>query len=189
MSTNKDNAIKVGIGSLLIAEPYMYDPHFRRAVVLVCDHNSEGSVGFILNKSVGMNVNSLISGFPEFTSEVYFGGPVQTDTIHYIHSKGDLIAGSVEVAQGIYWGGDFEQLKFCIENKLLLADEVRFFVGYSGWGEGQLVDEIGYLSWMLGEVDPNYVFNNYNKDLWRMVLENEGDVKGVIGQMPLPNWN
>ena len=189
MGTNKDNFVKIGAGTLLIAEPYMYDPHFRRAVVLVCDHNTEGSVGFILNKTVGMNIGSLIADFPEFESEVHFGGPVQTDSIHYIHSKGDLVEGSIEVGRGVYWGGDFEQLKFCIENKLILQDEIRFFVGYSGWGEGQLVDEVGYVSWMLGELDANYVFGKQKENLWRTVLEHEGDIKGVIGQMPLPHWN
>lgn len=187
----KEHKTQIQAGSLLIAEPFMEDPHFRRSVVLLCEHHSEGSIGFILNKPVGMNVDRLVAAFPEFHAEVFYGGPVQTDTIHYVHTKGDLIENSVEIAKGLYWGGNFEQLKFCAENGLLSPFEVRFFVGYSGWGEGQLEEEMEDMSWMIGQVDKNYLFmpSTDARQLWRMALEHEGDVYSVIGQMPMPNWN
>jgi putative transcriptional regulator len=65
-------------GQLLVAEPFMLDPYFRRAVILLCEHHDEGSVGFILNKKTDMKVNDLINTFPTFDAEVFYGGPVQT---------------------------------------------------------------------------------------------------------------
>ncbi len=90
-------------GKVLLAEPFMADPNFKRAVVLLCEHEQNGSLGFILNKSLDMPVCDLIADFPEFEGEAYYGGPVQTDTIHYIHNVGDLLEGSQMISQGVYW--------------------------------------------------------------------------------------
>lgn len=183
------NVVKAG--KLLIAEPFMEDPNFRRAVIQLCEHGSEGSVGFILNKGVGMQIHELLEGFPEMDAEVSYGGPVQTDTIHYLHDKGDLLEGSLFVAPGIYWGGDFEKLRFLIDTGGIQPANIRFFVGYSGWSAGQLKEEMGVHSWLLGDTDENYIFNpKASPDLWRKTLEAKGDRYGVIGQMKnQPIWN
>ncbi|MBK8705001.1 MAG: YqgE/AlgH family protein [Saprospiraceae bacterium] len=171
-------------GSLLIAEPFMLDPNFKRAAVLLCEHSAEGSIGFILNKPLGMRIDELIEDFPEFDSEVFFGGPVQTDTIHYIHSVGDLLEESVKLTDGVYWGGDFEKLKFLISSQLILPQDIRFFLGYSGWSEGQLADEIVYGSWVLAEMYANYVFKSRPDQLWQQAMYNKGNAYTVIARMP-----
>ncbi len=190
MKRNK-NTIEIKAGTLLLAEPFLADPHFKRSVVLICEHNQEGSLGFILNKPVGMKLDRLVSDFPNFNHEVFYGGPVQTDTIHYVHSKGDLIEDSLEIDNGLYWGGNFQQIKFCIENELMSPFDIKFFVGYSGWGEGQLDEELGFKSWLSSIVEKNYVFSGREdaKKLWKKVLEDEGDIYSVIAQIPLPIWN
>ena len=63
-------------GQVLIAEPFMVDPYFKRSVVLLCEHHNEGTVGFILNKNIDMKINDLMSDFPEFEADVFYGGPV-----------------------------------------------------------------------------------------------------------------
>ena len=136
---------------MLVAEPFLQDPNFRRGVILLCDHQKEGSFGFILNKPIDMGINDLISSFPDFKSEVYYGGPVQTDTIHYLHTRGDILPNSIEVMSGVYWGGDFEQLKEFILADKIKPNDIRFFVGYSGWAAGQLKNEQKVLSWMTAE--------------------------------------
>ena len=73
---------KVKSGQVLVAEPFMLDPYFRRAVVLLCEHHDQGTIGFILNKNIEMGINDLMSDFPQFEADVYYGGPVQTDTVH-----------------------------------------------------------------------------------------------------------
>ncbi len=178
-------------GSLLLAEPFMLDPNFKRSVILLCDHEQEdGSLGFILNKSLDLKINDLLEDFPDFDSIMYYGGPVQTDTIHYVHNVGDLLEDSLEVAKGIYWGGDFDKLKFLISSQLILPHNIRFFVGYSGWSSGQLSEELKFGSWVDASVHSNYVFKTKPKSLWQMVMNKKGNTYSVIAQMPdAITWN
>lgn len=177
-------------GQILLAEPFMLDMNFKRAAVLLCEHNQEGSLGFILNKQLGMRVDSLIADFPDFEADVYFGGPVQTDTIHYLHRMGDLLEDSIKVTNGVYWGGDFEKLQFLISSKLIKPRDIRFFVGYSGWSEGQLFEEMNIGSWLIADMHPNYVFKSAPEELWQTIMENKGNAYTVIAQMPdSMSWN
>lgn len=177
-------------GKVLLAEPFMLDPNFRRSAVLLCEHNNDGSVGFIMNKPLRMRIDELIEDFPEFDSEVFFGGPVQTDTIHYIHNVGELLDESRLVVDGVYWGGDFNKLKFLISSKLIQPENIRFFVGYSGWSEGQLADEMNLGSWVSADMDANYLFKSIPARLWEQVMYNKGDVYTVISQVPEDfSWN
>ncbi len=187
MSDALKNQLSKGI--LLVAEPFMLDPNFRRGVILLCDHQNDGSFGFILNKPIEMNINDLLSSFPDFESEVYYGGPVQTDTIHYLHTKGDLLPNSIEVLQGIWWGGDFEVLKKEVSDGKIKQEDIRFFVGYSGWSEGQLDEEQQYPSWLTATASHEFIFTDDWKNLWRDVLHQEGGRYAIIGSMPLPNLN
>lgn len=181
---------EVKTGNVLLAEPFMLDTNFKRSAVLLCEHGEEGSVGFIMNKPLDMRVDELIEDFPEFDSEVLFGGPVQTDTIHYIHNVGDLLEDSIKVSEGVYWGGDFEKLKFLISSKLIKPADIRFFVGYSGWSEGQLMEEMNYGSWVLADMDANYLFKSRPKRLWRQVMKDKGNTYTVIAQVPeIVSWN
>ena len=181
----------VKAGSLLLAEPFMIDPNFKRSVVLMCEHTEgEGSVGFILNKPLDLKLTELVSDFPEFESTVYFGGPVATDTIHYVHCKGDIVDESIPVDRGIFWGGNFEKLKFLIESELILPKDIRFFVGYSGWDGGQLLSELESGSWVVSQGDPNYVFKSSSQKLWSTVMSNIGKQFSVIAQLPDDQvWN
>jgi len=167
-----------------MAEPFMLDPNFKRSVILLCEHESDGSLGFILNKSLDMKINDLINDFPKFNAPVYYGGPVQTDTIHYIHNMGELLEDSNEIVSGVFWGGDFEKLKFLISSKLVEPHNIRFFVGYSGWTVGQLKDEMRFGSWVLGDMNSNYLFKSESGGLWQQAMEQKGDSYSVIAQMP-----
>jgi len=175
---------RIKSGHILLAEPFMMDPNFRRSVVLLCEHLNEGSLGFILNKPLKMNIGELIAEFPEFKSEVHFGGPVATDTVHYLHNVGDLLEDSIRVNRGVYWGGNYEKLKFLITSKLVKPGNIRFFVGYSGWSEGQLRDELNYGSWVVADMHANYLFKSRPVSLWQEVMQNKGNTFTVISQMP-----
>ena len=156
----------------------------------MCEHEDDGSLGFILNKSLNMKINELIADFPEINSTVFYGGPVQTDTIHYIHNLGHLLEDSQEIMPGIFWGGNFEKLKSLIATGLVTPDDIRFFVGYSGWSKFQLKEELNMGSWVLADMDLNYLFKKNRKDLWSKVMEHKGDVYSVIAQLPdQMTWN
>jgi putative transcriptional regulator len=175
---------RVKTGRVLLAEPFMLDPNFRRAVVLLCEHQDEGSLGFIMNKPLKMQVGDLLADFPEIEAEVFFGGPVATDTIHYLHNVGELLEESVRINRGVYWGGNFEKLKFLINSELIQAHNIRFFVGYSGWSSGQLSEELSCGSWVLAEMHANYLFKSHPTALWSQIMYNKGDAYTVISQMP-----
>ncbi|MEO0340680.1 MAG: YqgE/AlgH family protein, partial [Bacteroidota bacterium] len=102
--TNTNEELQSGI--VLLAEPFMLDRYFRRSAILLCEHNEEGSIGFIMNRPLDLNIDGLIQDFPEFEAEVFYGGPVGNDTIHYIHNLGDLLEDSVKISSGVYWGGE-----------------------------------------------------------------------------------
>lgn len=176
---------EIDIGQILISEPFMEDPNFKQAVILICDYVLEhGTVGFMLNKPIDMKVDELIDDFPDFDDSVYLGGPVGHDTIHYVHTRGDILDGSVEIRDGLYWGGDFDKLKFLIDTKVITSEHVKFFVGYSGWSPGQLSDELKMGSWVVDDMDNNYLINISSDDLWKSSLTNMSSSMAIIAEIP-----
>ena len=168
-----------------MAEPFADEKAFKRAAIVLADHSeADGTVGFIINKPIRMPVGAVVKGLSGFKADIYFGGPVQTDTLHYIHRKGDLINGSIPVKGDLFWGGDFDQVRFCIQNELITADDIRFMVGYTGWEVGQLDSEMDAGCWWSVEHDDNYIFNTPADDVWRTALALEGEHLEVIAQMP-----
>ncbi|HNP32248.1 MAG TPA: YqgE/AlgH family protein [Flavobacterium sp.] len=140
---------KLKKGHLLIAEPSIIgDLSFNRSVILLADHNSEGSVGFILNKPLKYTIKDLL---PEIQSDfkIYNGGPVEQDNLYFIHNVPDLIPDSIEISHGIFWGGDFDLTKDLINNGILKKKNIRFFLGYTGWDSEQLENEMQASSWIL----------------------------------------
>lgn len=136
-------------GKLLIAEPALTgDVSFNRSVVLIAEHNEEGSVGFILNKPLEYFINDLVTEiFIPF--RVYNGGPVEQDNLYFIHKVPHLISNSIEISDGIFWGGDFEKIIDLINEKEISEEDIRFFLGYSGWASLQLDEELSSKSWVV----------------------------------------
>jgi putative transcriptional regulator len=171
-------------GDILLAEPFMTDSCFIKTAILITDYHPTGTVGFILNKPINMKLNDLVMNFPDFDAEVYFGGPVLTDTIHFLHNLGDLLENSRLVAKGVYWGGNFERLKFLIKSGLVASNQIRFYVGYSGWSPGQLEEEIESASWVISHNDPNYVFKSPSEQLWKKVMMDKGEIYSILSELP-----
>lgn len=171
-------------GQLLLAQPFMDDSNFKRSAILLCDHQDDGSIGFVLNKRLEINIDELIGDFPEFDAPVFFGGPVQQDTIHYVHRLGDLLEDCHYVTDGIYWGGDFKKLKILISQELVKPNDIRFFVGYTGWSSGQIANELKHGSWVVANMFANYLFKVEPKNIWQKAMENKGNTFSVIAQVP-----
>lgn len=136
-------------GELLIAEPTLTgDVSFNRSVVLLAEHNEEGSIGFILNKPLEYTISDLVSEI-EIPLQVFNGGPVEQDNLYFIHKVPHLIDNSIEISNGIYWGGDFDKIVDLINQKSISEDDIRFFLGYSGWSSLQLDEELLAKSWII----------------------------------------
>jgi len=149
---------KLKKGYLLIAEPSIIgDLSFNRSVILLADHNQDGSVGFIMNKPLKYTINDLI---PEIDAnfKIFNGGPVEQDNLYFIHNIPELIPNSVEISNGIYWGGDFESTKGLINNGKIKKENIRFFLGYTGWEVDQLENEMKANSWIITK-------NNYENKI------------------------
>jgi putative transcriptional regulator len=178
------NKIKPEKGRLLISEPFLPDPNFERTVVLLCEHNEEGSFGFVLNKPSILKVNEIMEDSNVFDNIVYVGGPVQQDTLHFIHRNTSL-ANAIEIVDNVSWGGDFESLLTMFDTKQIVGGDVRFFLGYSGWGPGQLDTELEQDSWIVCDyVTDQLLFDTDPQMMWKKALENMGGRFSVYGNYP-----
>ncbi len=161
-------------GRVLISDPFLNDAYFKRSVVFLTEHGDKGTVGFVLNKPVDVAINDILADFPDIGTTISVGGPVGTNSVHYIHELGDIIPNSVKVTNNIWWGGDFEVIKHLIKGGTLDEDKIRFFVGYSGWEPSQLEREISENSWVVSELDTRIIMGSRTKEAWQMILNDMG---------------
>lgn len=171
-------------GKILISEPFLNDPNFKRTIILLSEHNEEGSVGFVLNKPTEYKLNQVIDDFPDFDASVYYGGPVQTNTLQFIYRGENLIDNSLEIISGLYWGGSFDILKTLIETNQVKPEDFRFFFGYSGWGEAQLDDEMTRNSWIVTPAAIENIFSDEPDKLWRDILKSMGKKFAILASFP-----
>lgn len=187
MSGMKSNLHK---GTFLIAEPFLNDPNFERSVVYLCEHSEHGSLGFVINQKTNLFLNDVLEDDVYEEIPLYLGGPVEKNTLHYIHRRPDLIPDSIEVQNGIYWGGDFDNVKAEINRFNLPPTDIRFFVGYSGWAEGQLEEEMELNTWILSSADAEFLFDTPAKSFWREILKRMGGEYKAIAHYPIdPSLN
>jgi putative transcriptional regulator len=180
----KKKAVKPAQGALLISEPFLLDSYFKRAVVLIGEHDDHGTIGFILNKPTDVKINDAVEDFPSFNVPLYFGGPVDTDTLFYIHTIGAKLEGAKEIVKGVWWGGNYEQLKFLIDTGQVRENQIRFYAGYSGWEPKQLDIEIKEKSWLLSSANTSFTFFSDPKGLWGQVLKSMGTEYAILANFP-----
>lgn len=185
------NMPEIKTGSILISDPFLKDPNFDRTVILICEHNENGSFGLILNKPVEVKLEDVIEDFKGTNKELLIGGPVEQNTLHYIHTVEDgSIPGSVKVANGIFWSGDFEIIKSRIINGEFNLNKIKFFMGYSGWGEGQLQDEINQKTWFVADLGDNTIFEADTNSLWKRIMQlMGGELRWLANSPPDPRMN
>lgn len=168
---------KLKKGQLLVAEPSIIgDLSFNRSVILLAEHNEDGSVGFILNKPLKYTIRDLVPDI-EASFKIYNGGPVEQDNLYFIHNVPELITDSIEISSGIFWGGDFELTKKLINEGKIKKDNIRFFLGYTGWETQQLENEMETNSWIIAEnLYQNKIIGKSTTDFWKeKILELGGD--------------
>ena len=148
---NVYNSLEPKKGRLLITEPFLDSEYFHRKVILLCEHNEEGTFGFVLNNYVDIEL-SQFEEMPDFDTRISMGGPVSTKNLYYIHTLGDRLPGSIQVIGNLYAGGDFEMLKEMMAKNEIAHNQIRFFLGYSGWVEKQLEGELKNNSWLVSDI-------------------------------------
>ena len=174
-----------GNGILLIAEPFLKDFSFARSVVLICKHNKEeGTFGFSIHKKLRTTLDKIIEDMAGYKIAVYHGGPVQTDTLHYIHQYPQLFSDAVKITENVYWGGDFELLKKYIKEKTVDISKIKFFLGYSGWSPGQLEEEMKEKSWITLQGTKEFIFDTAPQDIWQISLTSLGGKYKMMVHFP-----
>lgn len=170
---------------LLLAVPQLLDPNFSRAVVLMVEHNDNGSFGLVINQPIEMSADELLESLQmswhgDAEELVWTGGPVQPESGWLLHEPVDGIVtdstgigngGTLEICPGLMLSTSPDSLR-----KLAAAppDRLRIMLGYSGWGPGQLASEMAHGSWMHADVDLEIVFDTPADDMWERALRSLG---------------
>ena len=186
----KANNIKPERGRILISEPLLNDYYFSRSVILLAEHNEEGSFGIIMNKPLDVGFNEVVKDFPIFGGDIFLGGPVKSDSLFYIHTLGDIVENSYEIIDGLYWGGETKIIKDMIVSGHIKSNQIRFFLGYSGWNPNQLEEELKRNSWVVSNTNSDFLLNvDYNL-LWEKSLINLDKDYKIWTKFPTnPNFN
>ncbi len=174
----KTNNLAPKKGRLLISDPFASDFFFTRSVVLITEYMPrEGAMGFILNKPMAEEdiPPELINEFGvNATPRIYYGGPVGTNQMFYLHKLPDtILEGSMQIMPGLYWGGDYKELVNLIKQGAVDYNDVKFFVGYSGWSPGQLESEIKRNYWVIADTQPSEILSDTH-NIWRKKLKQLG---------------
>ncbi len=179
------SSISAAAGRLLISEPFMADPNFKRSVILLTEYSGDGALGFILNHQSEFLLGDILPDLAYAEMPVFNGGPVAGNTLHFIHCCPEKIEGGIEIGEGIFWGGDFDKAKELIAAYQLTGNEIRFFMGYSGWTPQQLDDEIKDDSWIVADkLNIDTVFSQNEETLWRDVVISLGQRYAHIANFP-----
>ena len=167
------NNIRPKKGKALISQPLMMDGCFRRSVVLLAEYSKNGAIGFILNKMLPIALDDVMEDFPAGESLLSIGGPVAANTLHYLHTFAH-IPDSIEIVNGIYWGGNMETVRRLLSISVMKPDDIRFFLGYSGWTGGQLDEELKNHSWLVADIRPSQIIRP-SRNLWQDSVKNMGE--------------
>lgn len=184
VNINPDNLLPPRKGRLLVSKPFLDDPYFKRTVILLCDHNEEGSFGFVLNKYVDLDLSDIKLNIPGVGEKLAIGGPVENKNVYYLHRYGSEMPGSAHISGDLYMGGMFDDLKVLMASPEFDKNKVRFFIGYSGWTTDQLLEELNSESWYVADCDPELVMNTEMDDLWGEVLRKMGGDYANLANFP-----
>lgn len=169
----KDTENNIPRGTILLSSPLLNDPNFKRTAVLLLEGNhEEGHIGLVLNRPLQLTLADVCN-MPGSADRlpVYNGGPVDLQRLFWIHTMGESLPGAVEILPGLYVGGDYEALVEMFAKGDDLSDKIRFFLGYSGWGDQQLANEVQQEAWgvLPHLLDPHILFDYSGDELWHQL--------------------
>ena len=180
------------MGDILISNPMMGDPHFERSIIFLCEHSDDGSLGFVLNKPAKAMLNEVVEGFESATIPLYIGGPVEQNTLHFLYRVTEApplsspLDDSNHIFDDVYMGGSFAELQDMVNLYQLEEDQIKFFIGYSGWSAGQLQKEIEENSWVVVKSPQvSNIFKNTNRVHWKDMMSKLGGRYKMMSNYPV----
>ncbi len=179
-------------GIFLVATPGLKDPNFRQTVVLLCEHGPEGALGVVVNRPTAMHLSEVLPQVPILEGQrhrLFSGGPVQPTAVLLLYRLSEEPSDKHHVFDGVYMGGDLT-----VVERLLTTptggEAIRAYMGYSGWGPGQLENEMKTGSWITLPADHSVVFEKDPLHIWPDILRSLGDPYNLYAEMPPdPNLN
>ena len=181
---SKLNKLKPASGRVLISEPFMDDENFSRSVIYLCEYNEDESYGFILNHILNPSLSELINEIDNKDFSISYGGPVSSDNLFYFHNLGDRINGSKQLSKNLWTGGDFNEIISLINNREISEQNIRFFLGYSGWSKSQLSNEMKSNSWIVSEIEQSSIIS-IDQNLWQSILSKKGGKYKIVSNFPI----
>ena len=170
----KNNNVKPKKGRILVSEPFLQGYYFSRSIILLTEHDEKGSMGLVLKKPLDLKIGAVLKDVPFADTKLCCGGPVSPDKLFFIHTFQN-VPGKIELASGLYFGGDFEVIKALIADNPALISNVRFFIGYAGWSPGQLNEELNEGSWLVSKLGDKQILHCPNAELWHTVVKTLGE--------------
>jgi len=179
-----NSGINLKKGYLLVAQPLLIDSYFNRSVILICDHNKNGTVGLQINKSSNQNLKNINSKILK-NENIFLGGPVDK-SMFFLHKKIIISNESIKINNDLFFSKNIDYLHDLIKNNEIKKDQFKLFIGYSGWNKGQLQEELNENSWIvIPKFDSNIIFSSNYKNIWRYVLQNSSKTHKMFSNYPI----
>ena len=182
-----------GKGSLLIANPVLPDPNFSRTVILLCNHNDQGSFGLVINRSTQLKAPDLFSSIDilkSYNAKIYIGGPVSQSMVFYLYRSAKDVIDLDKICSGVYLGSNLETLESLYLDIKNPEENIRFYLGYSGWSGGQLDGEMEQNSWLIQNANEQFVFLDSEELIWLKTVNSLGEEYQYLTKAPVnPQWN
>ena len=172
-------------GTFLISTPDIDKGMFFRGVILVCEHNQNGSFGLVVNKTLDLELPEEIISIQKMANPrvgIRAGGPVQTNQMMLLHTSGEIPSQTLQVCEGVYLGGDLQFLQEALINEN--GPEINLCFGYAGWGPGQLEREFLDGHWFLYPATARHVFHTTPEKLWQQLLREMGGKYASLSMIP-----
>jgi putative transcriptional regulator len=172
-------------GTFLIATPDIEVGFFFRGVILVCEHNSNGSFGLLVNKALDLELPEEIMSVNQLSNPrigIRAGGPVQTNQMMLLHSSDQIESQTLKICNGVYLGGDLQFLQECIIDQH--GPHIYLCFGYAGWGTGQLEREFLDGHWFLHPATAEHLFYTPADKLWQTLLREMGGKYATLSMIP-----
>jgi putative transcriptional regulator len=180
-------------GSLLIANPVLPDPNFSRTVILLCDHDEQGSFGLVINRSTQLKAPDLflnINILKSYNEKIYLGGPVSQSMVFFLCRSPSAAGKLDEICSGVYLGSNLETLESLYSSLENPEQDIRFYLGYSGWSGGQLDDEMEQNSWLVQRANEQFIFLDSENLIWPKAVNSLGKKYQYLAKAPVnPQWN
>jgi putative transcriptional regulator len=172
-------------GKILVAKPFWQNELYKRSVVLIFRHENQKVRGIILNKVSSISLNDVVPDFG-YNAPLFFGGLNAVDGISCIHCSDD-VPGSIELGNGLFFGGDYEYITEMSQSGMLSLEDFRFYVGQIEWNEETLLEEINQGKWWTSKISLPEFYSNSFDHLWSDKLIRENHMYGLFEEWPDPS--